>query len=217
VRPALQPTCPVHVTIRVVNGVGRLRTKEMYLAIRAATAAVAARRDFRIVHLTVQHDHLHLLVEAGDAHALARGVRAFEISAARRINRVERRRGGVFADRYHARILTTPTAVRIALDYVLNNWRKHGEDKLRRAREWPVDPYSTGPRFTGWRERVTFPVPATYRPLVTAPAETWLLRGGWRCGGDISIRDVPGGCAARETVTAELGAEPRDLVARSRH
>jgi REP element-mobilizing transposase RayT len=182
----------VHVTLRVVSGVGRLRTKDLYLAIRAATKTVAVRERFRIVHMTVQHDHLHLLVEAGDARALACGLRAFEISAARRINRLERRRGRVFADRYHARILTTPTAVRIALNYVLNNWRKHGEDRVRPACDWPVDLYSSGLRFTGWRERITWTVPSAYQPLVTLAPATWLLRDGWRRAGDLRIRDIPG-------------------------
>jgi len=43
------------------------------------------------VHATIQHDHLHLLVEVANADALSRGLRAF------------------------VRILTTPRAVRIAL------------------------------------------------------------------------------------------------------
>ena len=38
--------------------------------------------------------------------------------------------GKVFPDRYHAQIIRTPRQARHALAYVLNNWRKHGENKL---------------------------------------------------------------------------------------
>jgi REP element-mobilizing transposase RayT len=206
-RPTLNARHPVHVTLRVRDGIARLRGRAMARAIRAAMRAVATRDSFRIVQLSIQHDHLHLLVEAGDASALSRGVRAFEISAARRINQVEHRRGGVFRDRYHASILTTPTAVRAALAYVLNNWRKHGED--RGLRDWPVDPYATGVRFDGWRDRAMtrWRAPPGYRPLDPSPPRTWLLARGWRRAGDIGTRDVPGGTGAR---AASARLEPRE-------
>jgi hypothetical protein len=48
-------------------------------------------------------------------------VRGLAIRVARAVNRALGRRGRVFADRYHARALTTPRAVRHALVYVLMN------------------------------------------------------------------------------------------------
>ena len=79
---------------------------------------------------SVQSDHLHLLVEADTPTRLARGVQRLAVRAAKAINRVLRRRGSVWADRYHAHVLKTPREVRNALVYVLNNVRKHmpGED-----------------------------------------------------------------------------------------
>src|SRR5262249_36148336 len=41
------------------------------------------------------------------------------------LNRVMRRRGRVFADRYHAHVLRTPTEVRRAVSYVRDNFRRH--------------------------------------------------------------------------------------------
>ena len=66
--------------------------------------------------------------------------------------KARRRRGQVFADRYHAEIIETPRQARHALAYVLNNWRKHREDRGERARTWLVDPFSTGVLFAGWKE-----------------------------------------------------------------
>jgi len=74
-RPEHNPRHPVHVTIRVVGNVGGLGRRDVYLALREATIVTARREDFRIVHMSIQRDHLHLIVEADDKAALSRGVR----------------------------------------------------------------------------------------------------------------------------------------------
>ena len=51
------------------------------------------RTDFRIVHISIQSNHIHLLVEANDPEALARGMQAFQISAARKLNKLLGRTG----------------------------------------------------------------------------------------------------------------------------
>jgi len=58
-------------------------------------------------------------------HALSRGMNGMGVRVARGLNRVMRRRGGVLDDRYHAHILRTPTEVRRARAYLLQNARKH--------------------------------------------------------------------------------------------
>ena len=86
VRPELKASQPVLVTIRIAEELGRVRTRDVYRAIRWATIAIGERADCRIVHISIQGNHLHLLVEADDRMSLARGMQAFQISAARRIN-----------------------------------------------------------------------------------------------------------------------------------
>jgi putative transposase len=146
-RLAHDPRHPVHVTIRVVGSAVGLRCKDMYLAVREATITTAKREDFRLVQMSIQRDHLHLIVEADSRTALSRGVRGFSISAARQISKAftarggDRRTGRVIGDRYHARPLTSPRAVRNTLAYCLNNWRKHQEDRAPFARTWKVDPF----------------------------------------------------------------------------
>ena len=65
---------------------GRLRTREVYRALRGAIVTTFTREDFRIVHLSIQVTHAHLLVEADNRLALGAGMKAFGISAAKRIN-----------------------------------------------------------------------------------------------------------------------------------
>ena len=212
-RPAIKASEPVHVTLRVVEGVGRLRTRAVYKAVREAMFVIYRREDCRIVHLSIQGNHVHLLVEAENRMALAAGMKAFEISAAKHINaavsnagswwerrklsvKPKRRKGQVFADRYHAEVIRTPRQARNALAYVLNNWRKHREHRAKLARGWLVDPFSTGWSFDGWKEREDEPfvwkLRASYEPIMSWRPRTWLLSTGWRRYGLVSVYEVPG-------------------------
>ncbi|HEX2691993.1 MAG TPA: transposase [Kofleriaceae bacterium] len=187
--------------MRTVPAVGNMRRRSLYKAMRDATITAALRERFRIVHISIQRTHIHMLVEAKDKLALARGMQGFQISAARNINtalgidRYRRRRGPVFADRYHLEVITSPKRVRHALSYVLNNWRKHREDQQGLASTWLVDPFSSGISFPDWQEledkALMWPIRETYDPLVVYRPQTWLLREGWKLHGPVSARDVP--------------------------
>jgi REP element-mobilizing transposase RayT len=191
-RPELSHRHPVHVVLRTVDGVGRLRRGIMYRAIRGVLRRYLTQEDFRVVHISIQHNHLHLLVEAADRQALTRRMQSFAINAARAINGTSGRRGKVFPHRYHATQIRTPRQARCALAYVLNNWRHHREDLvLGRPFEAAVDPYSSGVSFTGWNGR-RFRVPDGYRPLPVSPPATDLLRSRWAVFGHIDTFECPG-------------------------
>jgi REP element-mobilizing transposase RayT len=192
----------LHIVVRVAPAVGSLRRRKLYKAMRDATITAALREWFRIVHISLQRNHVHLLVEAEHKAALSRGMQGFLISAARHINTAlgdgaRRRRGKVFADRYHIEVITTPTRARHAISYVLGNWRHHKEDQHGLARTWLVDPFSSAIMFPDWQELEgqpwMWPIRETYDPLMVRRPQTWLLREGWkRTGGAISARTVPG-------------------------
>jgi hypothetical protein len=130
---------------------------------------------------------VHLIAEAEHGRALSGGVRGLAIRLARAVNRTLGRHGQVFADRYHARALTTPRAVRHALVYVLMNFKKH----LKTAKE--IDPCSSAAWFTGWRApRKT----AAIGPPPVAGAHSWLARIGWRRHGLIGPDERPRGRAS---------------------
>src|SRR4029078_12057876 len=148
-----------HVVVRCVAPRGNLRRRATYKAVREATLTTARHEDFRIVHLSIQRNHLHLLVEADHKGALRSGVQGFQSTAAKHLNAAiskdrpgDRRRGPVFPDRYHAEIITTPTQARHALNYVINNSRKHREDRAEMTRSWKIDWFSTAVMFPGWEE-----------------------------------------------------------------
>jgi pimeloyl-ACP methyl ester carboxylesterase len=132
-RPEVAGTTPVHVTLRVRPEVLNLRSGRSFRLIEKALVALRAARDARVVHYSVQGNHVHLVMEADDRRALGRRVQGLEIRIARAMNRLMgRKRGTVFADRYHARALRTPLEVKRALEYVLKNRRHHTLARGRR-------------------------------------------------------------------------------------
>jgi REP element-mobilizing transposase RayT len=124
-RPALAARHPVHATWRMRRGVWNLRTRRCFTALARAFWGGCDRFGFRLVHYSVQGNHLHLLVEAQDQRALARGMKGLGVRIARGLNRVMQRRGAVLDDRYHGHVLCTPTEVRRARHYLLENARRH--------------------------------------------------------------------------------------------
>jgi REP element-mobilizing transposase RayT len=199
-RPDVNARYALHVVMRVVPAVGSMRRRSLYKAMRQATITAALRERIRIVHISIQRTHVHLLVEAKNKLTLGRGMQGFQIAAARNINSAlavgyRRRRGAVFADRYHLEVITSPTRTRHVLSYVLNNWRKHREDRVGLPSTWLVDPFSSGISFPDWKELEDemwmWPRRATYDPLVVLRPQSWVLREGWKRCGSISVHDVP--------------------------
>ena len=179
-RPPHLATHPVHATLRTTSAVRCLRSGRAFPAVlRAVTAA--SRDGFRIIHFSVQDDHVHLLVEADSRERLSGGVRGVAIRIARAVNRALGRRGAVFDDRYHARALATPREVRHALVYVLMNRKKHDPGTTG------LDPCSSARWFHGWREAIR--VSEHDNPVVQP--RSWLAAVGWRRHGLISITARP--------------------------
>ena len=165
----------------LVAGLPSMRKQDAYELVRDCFARGKERPGFRLVHYSVQGNHLHLIVEASDRRALARGMQGLMVRIARRLNRLWDRGGTLFADRYHAHVLRTPREVRNALNYVLANARNHG----RRLAQG-IDHYASGWWFDGWREKPTMKgLEGIERPVATA--RTWLLNEGWRRHGLIPL------------------------------
>jgi REP element-mobilizing transposase RayT len=188
-RPQHAHRFPVHVTMRVVEGLPTLREHGLFgvicSAIAAANTEAKLRNSFRVLQFSVQTNHLHLLVEADDAEMLARGVQGLAIRVARRVNGALRtaagpRRGSVWKGRYHAHELKTPREVRNGLVYVLQNLKKHRPD----ARG--IDVCSSAVAFEGWRDLE----PSAALDWLPHP-RTWLARVGWRRRGLLSVAERP--------------------------
>jgi len=177
---------PVHVTMKLLPGLPSLRTQENFQALLEMFRK-AQKETFRIVHFSVQDNHIHLIVEAAGLEGLSRGMRGLTVRISRGFNKTWNREGTFFADRYFSRVLSTPTEVKRALGYVLNNHRRHANGR-------PVekfDPFSSAALFDGWEEMEMMELVGEFRPLV--PARSWLVKEGWKeAGGKLSLYATPG-------------------------
>lgn len=181
------PRVPAHVTIRLVTS-RTLRTQPVLRAVRAVLRALHAQREgLRVTAFSLQHNHLHFIVEADSAAAFASGMRSLCIRIAMRANQALGRSGTLFADRYHVTPLRSPRAVRNAYAYVLLNRRRHLAERGHRVGGAWFDEFSSADSFGGWKE-----IPPSFdREPATAPPRTWLGSRGWRLHGLISCVEVP--------------------------
>lgn len=179
-RPKLRGRNPLHVTMRLVQGVPSLRLRAAHELLREALRAGADRQGFRLVHYGAVSNHLHLVCEAESERALTRGIQGVTARIVRALNRLFGRAGRLFADRYHARELRAPRDMRNVLVYVFGNARRHGAVLTE-----VLDPCSSAGIFDGWKE-IAGPHDG---PTWLARARTWLLTVGWRRHGRISVRE----------------------------
>jgi putative transposase len=155
---------PTLVTLRILDGVGRMRRQRTVNALEDAFEQARERFGMRIVHYSIQGNHLHLIVETDANGSLSRGMQGLAIRIAKLLNRLANRAGQVWSDRFHSHVLKTRREVANALRYVLGNLAHH-------ARQWGerlaprLDPFSSA-RFLG-----TVPEGAP-----VSPPRTWLLQ-----------------------------------------
>jgi hypothetical protein len=157
--------------------------------------AARDRLGCRIIHYSVQGNHIHLIVEATDEKALGRAMKGFCVRVAKRFNKLAGRTGQVFAKRYHAEYLRSLRQTRNALIYVLQNAKRHALEMLNLGpecldRSW-VDPCSSSAYFDGWKQacRRWIPPPDS-EPAVVSP-EVWQLKVGWKRLGLIDTSEIP--------------------------
>jgi REP element-mobilizing transposase RayT len=172
-RPELSRHHPVHTTLRVAHGCWNLRSRRALAALQGAFEGGRERFGFRLIHYSVQGNHLHLIVEAEGKQSLSRGMQALTIRMARALNRMMQRRGSVFADRFHAHVLRSRREVAHALRYVFGNFAHHARRWGAEIRASFCDPFSS----------VTFFAAEVPAGAPVAAPSTWLLRVGWREAG----------------------------------
>jgi putative transposase len=190
-------SCPAHMTMRGVRGIPNLR--DQIVVKRIAGAIQQASKDgFRVVHFSVQSNHVHAMVEGDDHAALQCGAQGLAIRLAKAINRVTGRAGRVWAERHERRDLRTPTEVRNCLVYILFDFRKHARGPGRVWANRSLDPKSSAIWFDGWSARagphlatLTRETKLDHDAPCVAPPKRWLTRTGWRKFGLLEPNESP--------------------------
>jgi len=177
---------PLHVTLKICDGLPSMRKRRAFKAVMRSFAAgklgVKGTGGFRLTQFAVLGNHMHLMVEADSREHLASAMGGLTTRIARALNKVWERSGTVFKERYHAVVLNCPSRVKNALNYILHNGRKHGIPGLER---W-FDPCSSARWFDGFRDAIA----DTRWPASLVHAKTWLLTKGWRRRGLLTLVPV---------------------------
>ena len=95
----------VHVTMKLRDGLRGLRNDGECQEVWRHLIAGSLRDGFRIVHATVQSNHLHLLCEGESRDSLWSGMCGVATRIAKGLNQFWGRRGKVFKERYHDRVM----------------------------------------------------------------------------------------------------------------
>jgi REP-associated tyrosine transposase len=194
-RAELKRRFPVHVTVKLKQGLPKLRQHGERASLLAAFAAgcdgtARSPGAFRLCHFAILNDHLHFIVEAEDRTSLSRGLQGLLVRLTRALNKLWGRKGKVLSDRYHDHILKTPREVRNAIRYVLANGKKHAAEGCEVSVPQPIDTCSSAPWFDGFIESITVRhLEGVVRPVTDA--RTWLLNIGWRKHGLLSVFELP--------------------------
>jgi REP element-mobilizing transposase RayT len=110
----VSPEEAVLVTLDMEHGLPSLRGTGPMRVIQDVFAAADGRFGLQILDHSILRDHVHLIVKARNARTLSRGMKGLQVRFARRLNGFWGREGNVFADRFEARVLDGPTALRSA-------------------------------------------------------------------------------------------------------
>jgi REP element-mobilizing transposase RayT len=121
---------PVHVTIKIQKEiVYTLRNKIIFQKISRAIQR-ARQKGLRVIHFSIQRDHIHFLLEANDKIHLGKSMQAMMISLAKSLKNLSQTKlTKIFKDRYHVHILKTLSEIKNTKLYILGNAVKHGAIK----------------------------------------------------------------------------------------
>lgn len=107
---------PLHVNFKFKT------TIKNKFCLRLLKRAIVNARAFglRVIHFSLQHNHIHLIVEADNNEILTTGMRSLTITFAKGL-----KIGKVQVERYHLHVLKSIRETKNAVHYVLFNKQKH--------------------------------------------------------------------------------------------
>lgn len=115
-RETVTKKTPLHINFKYRTSI---RNK---FCLKLLKRAVMNARGFglRIIHFSLQHNHIHLIVEAQNNEILTTGMKSLTITFAKGL-----KMGKVQIERYHLHVLRSVRETRNAVMYVLFNKQKH--------------------------------------------------------------------------------------------
>ncbi|MFA6236406.1 MAG: transposase [Bacteriovorax sp.] len=118
---------PLHLTIKLIRA--DIQNKTILKALRHAILR-SRLQGLKIIHYSLEHDHIHLYAESENNNILAKAMKALGVSLVKKINKHFNSRGTCYKTRYHLRILRSASEVKNVINYILRNGIKHKRTKF---------------------------------------------------------------------------------------
>lgn len=115
-REIINSRTPLHINFRFKTFI---RNKESLRLLKRAIVNARA-HGLKIIHFSLQSNHVHFIIEAKDNTVLTKGMRSLTITFAKGL-----KKGRVQIERYHLHVLKSIRETRNAVMYVLFNQQKH--------------------------------------------------------------------------------------------
>ena len=116
----------VHVGVKLLEGLPSLRRGKEYRVLEGCFRKGKERFGCKLVHFGVMSNHVHLIVVVEEEGEVSRFMQGLAVRVAKGLNRLWRRKGTVFAERFFARAASGWKQMKRLFHYVLCNARKHG-------------------------------------------------------------------------------------------
>lgn len=123
-RPYLKKPSSLHLTIKVKRIKAEMKNKAVLILLKRAIMN-ARKQGLRIIHFSLEYDHVHLLVEAADNVVLGKGMQSFGVTLSKAINRLRKVSGDVYKHRYHFRQIYSSRELKNVMNYIFSNGLKH--------------------------------------------------------------------------------------------
>lgn len=117
---------PLHLTVKLIRA--DIQNKSILKALRHAILR-GRLQGLKIIHYSLEHDHIHLYAESENNEVLSKAMKAFGVSLVKKMNRHFRAQGPCYKTRYHLRVLRSASEVKNVINYILKNGIKHRRTK----------------------------------------------------------------------------------------
>ena len=125
-REEIKRARPLHLTIKLNRA--QMQNK-MILKHLKHSIKRGRLKGLRIIHFSLQNDHVHLYAESESNLILTQGMKALGVSFAKRINKHFKTKGQVYKTRFHLRVLRSASEAKNVINYILKNGVKHNRTK----------------------------------------------------------------------------------------
>lgn len=126
-REAVNQKTPLHINFRYKT---HIRNKDSLRLLKRAIINARA-KGLRVIHFSMQSNHIHIIVESSENKTLTKGMRSLTVTFAKGL-----KRGKVQTERFHLHVLKSVKEAKNAIRYVLFNQQKHEARKASRLDEY---------------------------------------------------------------------------------